>query len=84
MREAIERVTTQADVSNSVQACRATVYIDSAQQQEPDSIAGVFIRFKIDLQQGDAEAAIQQLQRLKALDGFKPEFVRVCHLFNSG
>ena len=56
---------------------RASVYIDSAQQEEPNSIACAFIKFKIVLQQQDTEAAIKQIQRMKLLEDFTPDFIRV-------
>ena len=60
-----------------VAADRAEVYIDAAQQEEPDSLGCAFIKFKIVLQQGQTDAAIQQIQRMQSLEDFSPDFIRV-------
>lgn len=56
---------------------RASIYIDAAEQEEPGHLPGAFIKFKILLQQGDSNAAVQQITRMQSMEYFSLDFIRV-------
>ncbi|KAK8946885.1 hypothetical protein KSP39_PZI006619 [Platanthera zijinensis] len=56
---------------------RAQEFIDQAEKLDP-SIKCSFLKFKIQLQKGDGEAAMNQIQAMVGLVDFSPEFLTLC------
>ena len=56
---------------------RALQYLEVAGQSQPGSVHTGFVRVKVYLEQGDAEAAADQIGRLIACDGFDPAILQV-------
>ncbi|KAL0902835.1 hypothetical protein M5K25_028491 [Dendrobium thyrsiflorum] len=60
-----------------VQLDRAQEFIDQAEKLEPN-IKCSFLKFKIQLQKKDEEAAINQIQSMLSCIDFNPEFLTLC------
>ena len=56
---------------------RALQYLEVAAQSQPGSVHTEFVRVKVHLEKGDAEAAVCQIGRLIACDGFDPVMLQV-------
>ena len=56
---------------------RALQYLEVASQSQPGSVHTEFVRLKVQLEQGDAQAAALQIGRLIACDAFDPAILQV-------